>query len=209
MASYIEKPFQCKCCGKESTAKIVRGCFVNQKPDLDSYPHHPAIYDRVITCPYCGYAAERINTCVSEKNKVVVCSDEYQSIFTAKDIPYVVKKNRLYAMLCIKNGKYREAAFSYLRAYWYLRDIGAKDLLLLKESIDAFTLYLSDKRDVNAAIVLIDCMRQMGCQAEALESAESLEHFVTDEWLLRVIGYEKELIEKGDVEPHSIDEVQK
>ena len=61
--------------------------------------------------------------------------------------------------------------------------------------------------DISAAIMMIDCMRQLSSFEEAEETAISLEHYLQKEYDKKLIEYELVLIRNRDNKPHSQSEV--
>lgn len=206
MSSYVLKKIRCKCCGNEFEGKLLKGFYNSDLGDLDGFPHNPAVFDRVVVCPACGYATDRIQAEVDDFIANVVHSDKYQKIFSSEQ-PDVIKKELLNAMLKKEKGLYREAAFSYLRIYWNQRGTRQYDEKALTEAVQCFSKYLEKNMDIDAAIVLIDCQRQHADFAEAGETASSLLPYVEGTEYEKLVEFELQLISEQDMSPHSKSEV--
>lgn len=94
MASYVEKTITCMCCGKKYDVKMVKGYSVdnNEDIDLDTNPHNPALFDRVLLCPFCGYATAEPYSILPDEIKTLVGDANYKEVLN----------NRLYDDNCRK-----------------------------------------------------------------------------------------------------------
>ena len=97
-----------------------------------------------------------------------------------------------------------EAAVQYLRAYWCFRNNGLSGLHEARDkAIEAMERYLEDNVDKNAALALIDLLRQKGAFDEALETVNSLGKYLRgEENLLKIAAFEWRLIMEEDQESH-------
>lgn len=209
MSSYRTCNITCGCCGHTYPARILQGYFQSGPVDLDLNPHRPEVYDQVVMCPSCGYASMRIWEPVMPGAAAQTESAEYQSIFHNPDLSDVRKKLLLAASIEQASGNAQGAGYLYLMECWYLAEQGLEQerAAALKRAITEYTTYLTDMPDYHAAITLIDCLRQAGRFAEALESAESLRSYPLPEYLEVLVRYELELIATKDVGSHSQNEV--
>lgn len=203
MSSYTNKTIQCMCCGFTYKAKILKGFFNSTVADLDTYTHSPAVYERVIECPSCGYSTEKLGAEVSHEVIEFIHSEEYQRIVRDESLSDVYRKNYLSGLIYEFKHEYKSAAHFFLYAYWITREASMACDELLNKVIDNLKRYLESNMDISAAILMIDCMRQLSSFEEAEETAQSLEHFLRNEYDKKLIGYELVLIRSRDNKPHS------
>lgn len=207
MSSYMNKTIQCMCCGFTYKAKILKGFYNSAVADLDTYTHSPAVYDKVIECPSCGYSTEKIGAEVSHEVIEFIHSDEYQKIVRDESLSNVYKKNYLSGLIYEFKHEYKNAAHYFLHAYWITREASKTCDELLVKVINNLKRYLENNMDISAAIMMIDCMRQLSSFEEAEETAISLEHYLQKEYDKKLIEYELVLIRNRDNKPHSQSEV--
>lgn len=203
MSSYVTKKITCSCCGKAFDVRLLKGFYNSFPLDLDTCPHNPAIFDKVVMCPACGYATDQVRADANDAVTNTVASEVYQKMVSDAELPIILKKEFLNAMIKERLGRYREAAFSYLRAYWYQREQDYYDEAALDTVIKLLSMYLEENMDIDAAIVLIDCQRQHADFADAKETALSLASYIDRDSYKRIIDFEIQLIVAGDRRPHS------
>ena len=204
--SFAVKDVVCKCCGHKFQARWLKG-FFSAGADLDSNPHQPEIYEKAVLCPHCGYATSRINAEVDSAVRDAVSSSEYQNILTNEIIPEPVRRLVLDAKLMCVRCDDRSAGYQYLTASWYAREHECEYRWLLEKAEECFAAYLESNADVDAALVLIDVLRQLGKFSDVRETANSLSEFASDSALKKVLLYEQSLADAGVVQPHSRNEV--
>ncbi|MBE5997713.1 MAG: hypothetical protein E7240_10365 [Lachnospiraceae bacterium] len=209
MDNYLEYEADCPVCGHLYKGKRLSGYYVNHPADLDTNPHHPAVFDRVTICPVCGYAAEDLRKPADEPVRTMVGSGLYQRILHDSILSENTRKMLLHSMICETAGSLGKAAYSALCAYWSRKEEGIKDPVILKRAETLYKEYLTKTQDVDAAVLLIDIQRQAGNFEEAAETAGSLLPFVQDPYRRAVIRFEQELIFRKDSESHSQAEVAK
>lgn len=204
--SFVAKKVVCRCCGQEFSAKILKG-FFSADTDLDSNPHQPEIYEKAVECPHCGYVTSQINAEVSDTIRKAVKSPEYRRIRSDEKIPDAARRLILDAWLMQLRNDGRSAGYQYLAAFWCVQEHGGDSQGLLEKAVACFSKYLEIHADVGTAIVLVDCLRQLGTFAESRETADSLFAYVSDPYLQKVLRYEQTLADFKDSAPHSRREV--
>lgn len=209
MPSYVKKTVACNCCGRNFQTRLLKGFFSEQPLGLDCNPHHPAAYDRVTSCPHCGYSSSNMNADVSDEIRQVVNSSKYKDVRNNLFFDDTTKKLLLAGYISAKKADYLEAAYSYLMAMWHFCELNSDMAVNAREkAITYFSRYLNKNRDDEMAIVLIDLLRQASKFTEAEETAISLEKFISNnEALMPILLYERKLIKQKDSETHSVKEV--
>lgn len=214
MSRYIEKEIKCICCEKSYKTRILVSFYHNGTPDLDTNLHNPLIYNRIVFCPYCGYAFSKFYTEPSPKIRdqirELVKNSNYQE-WVKKDYDSVAKKLILSAYLEAQMKNNKAAGYNYLLAYWRLKEIKSKDVKeVCKKAIDNISQYLLRNKDIGMAMILVDLLRQNGSFAESKETLSSLEEYIDkdNKLLMAIAKFERKLIEQKDQKEHKISEVE-
>lgn len=199
------------CCKKSYETKLLKGYLTNRSEsiDLDTNPHNPALYDRVLICPYCGYATSEPYSYVNDKIKNLTKEPNYQEVLHDKQYDIICKKLLLAAYLAVKKGDSKEAGYDYLLAYWYMNDNHICKVEKAREkAIKNFERYLGKNSDIEVAMILVDLLRQSRKFDESRETLISLEKYIQGKAIYEKIAVcEKKLIEKNDSSIHSLAEV--
>lgn len=207
MSSYTNKAIVCTCCGFQYKAKLLKGFYLSTAADLDTCVHHPAVYDQVIECPHCGYATDQISAAIDKDVINFVRSPEYQEIVHSNAFSDVFRKNYLCALIYEQKHNYKKAAQHYLYGYWISRDEANAYTNLLHKVVAHLKRHLETNMDIPAAMMMIDCMRQMSDYNEAEETALSLRDYIHNEYEKKLVDFELVLIHLKDNKPHSQSEV--
>lgn len=210
MSRYAGKKVKCKCCGKQYDARFLQSYYSDSPMGLDTNPHMPEIYDSVILCPHCGYATDDVMQSVDSEVRNFVESSEYQKMFTDKDFDEILKKLLLSAQTEEMKKDFRKAAYQYLEAFWRAKEIeNEQSSKIAGQAVDNFSKYLEEAKDLDAAIILVDLLRQMRNFEEAAETAESLAGFIPKDgkFIQSVLSYEEKLIAERDSDAHNVSEV--
>lgn len=211
MASYVKKIITCMCCGKKYEVNLLKGYFVenNNVLDLDTNPHNPALFDRVLLCPFCGYATSSPYSALPDEVKELVNDANYKKVLNNRQYDDNCRKLLLAGYLSVKRRDAKEAGYNYLLAYWYMRDNGIAGYERAREkAIKNFERYLLKTMDCEVAMILVDLLRQNESFEDAKETVLSLESYIADNAkLARIAEFEKQLILKQDSDVHKVEEV--
>lgn len=110
--------------------------------------------------------------------------------------------------MAVKDKDAKEAGYNYLLAYWYLKETNTANAdKACEKAIRNFERYLMCNFDEEIAMILIDCLRQMKRFDEAIETANSLEPYISDNKLIAILLFEKKLISDNDCGTHRVSEV--
>lgn len=177
--------------------------------DLDTNPNCRAVYDRVIICPECGYAASTPGQPIDDRVRTLVASEEYQAILNQEEYDDIYKKHLLAAYLSAELGDFGEAGYNYLVAYWYLKDQKSDDApKVCQKAIENLEKHLETHVNFEEVLKMSDLLRQMGRFDEAMENLCALESFVaSDKTLMAFVTFEKVLVSEKDSSPHKMREV--
>ena len=210
MSTFRFEELTCPFCGKTFSAKVVMSYSTNGSfRSLDGDPHVPEIFDMVHLCPHCGYAFSDPKAEIDAYTRMIVRSENYQKIFQAEEVPSTARKLLLSAFMAEQKEERGKAAMQYLHACWYFRDNNLPGKgEALEKTIGALERYLEANVDKNAAMTLVDLLRQKGAFDEAFETVNSLGKFLKgEETLLKVAAFEWRQIIAGDSKPHVLGEV--
>lgn len=211
MSSFVKKTITCVCCGEKYEISMMKGysAVENSCIDLDTNPHSPALYERVILCPNCGYATAEPYTLIPDDIKVLVKDDNYQNILKSKQYDDTCRKLLLAGYLSVKNRNAKEAGYHYLLAFWYMKEHGFAEFEKAREkAIKNFERFLKETPDYEVAMILVDLLRQSERFDEAMETLISLKQYIANNNVLKNVSlYEEKLIKSKDSKSHRLEEV--
>ena len=208
MSSYVKKTIKCPCCGKKYVVELLKGYSTCMDVDLDTNPHNSALYDRVVLCPACGFATSKPYTAITEDLKAAVKSTVYTEMLKNRQFDNTGKKLLLAGYLAVKDKNAKEAGYNYLLAYWYLKETNSSNAdKACEKAIKNFERYLKYNYDEEIAMILIDCLRQMKRFDEAIETANSLEPYISNDKMKAILLFEKKLISNNDSGIYRVSEV--
>ena len=122
MARYFRKNVVCPLCKKEFFADLLAGFTQNGASDLDGNPHEPAIYDRVVLCPHCGYSTAHLRRPAYPNSEKWVQSENYREMLGTRKYGEEGKRLLLAGFLARKAEDHLESGYCYLTAWWYLSE---------------------------------------------------------------------------------------
>jgi len=202
----------CSNCGKSNTLKVL-GSYSTFPSELDYRPYYTApdaLKVLVQYCRSCGYCAPSIETLI-ENVSDIINRIEYKKQLSNKKLPKVCNHYLCYAIIMDGNGNYLEAGYSKLRAAWICDDDKneAGTIECRIRAIESFNTAISKGQvmgdDFYTYITLIDLYRRIGNFSKAEESCQVvLKINPQDKDQLKVIYYQKHLIEKRDSNRHII-----
>lgn len=206
MANYFKKFLRCGCCGASFETDVLAGLYQGKVMGLDTNPYQSAIYDLFIVCPNCGYAGVNI-TRADQKTIDYIRSDDFKHLTHPLRDDDTEKKIRSAAVIAAYQEDFKAAGYASLVLSWYLRDKALPPDDALAQCIEYYSRHLSASRDYDAAIILIDCLRQSSRFEEANETAKSLLDYIQNARLEAIVKFEQKLISENDASPHLISEV--
>ena len=210
MSVIRQEEMTCPLCGKTFSATVVVSYQVNgSQRSLDGDPHEPLLYNMVHFCPHCGYVFTDAAEEPDDRTRELVMGEPYQKALQIENYPEIPRKLLLLGYLSGQKGDVSTASAQYLRAYWYFRDNGhPKTAEALDRAIEGIKRHIEAKADLNAAMVLVDLLRQKGDFDQALEAVNSLGQYLRgNENLLKTAAFEWKLIMAGDPSVHTFGEV--
>ena len=226
MSRIIKKVLKCAFCKKESTFELLLSYSHRGIYDLDGrisdnefnlLSSKRIISFNVQECPYCHYCSDYIN---DENNVPTKFSKHYEEILNYKHISPLAKKFILFAIIKEECGDYYKAGMSYLSSAWifddnyYTYENTSNKMFAINFRNNAFKNlfiylndYITDKENNNIIIIMVDILRRAERIEEAKEFINKYENFITDCNLIKMLSFEKELIERHDYEAHNVTEV--
>lgn len=213
-----EEPREVKCalCRKANTVWELMSTNTMQEPDLDMRPGEmmrSTMHMWVQRCPHCGYCAPEIE------------EDYYQASTTAKAKSYKqqlanhefsdLANSFLCSSLIQENGgDYAQAGRSALCAAWSCDDYGLLDQATecRYKAIELFVKAKDNKQGFakdsdTEDLILVDLLRRIGSFKEALVICETTLNKGAARTVRGILNYQKSLMEKSDVNRHSLDDV--
>jgi hypothetical protein len=165
-------------------------------------------------CPNCGYSAVDAST-FDPRHRAVLESPEYRQHLTNSGLPPLAAKFICAGLLAEAAGQLEEAGLSYLRSAWVMDDVMApvdgrkwrnRACDCLKRAVAAPDIS-SDAR-TSLSTILVDCLRRAGRGEEALQLINRILPVSTHPVINQVLGFQRELVARGDESAHTIGEIQ-
>lgn len=218
MAKLEKRKVICSCCKSEVEVQRVLS-FSSNKISFDGNMHHPLQY-QIQECPKCHYASVDIS------DSSVKVSRGMLNSFRIKPV-YEKIKNPLFINIMKAADVYEKNRFYYSQAYmlrlasFLVKEEGvialSRNLLRLANvALEKFFTELDcmELKDIETAVILVDCNRQLGIFKVAETMCEDLlnllhELGISDEenFVYEVLNYEKNLIINKDMDEHLMSEV--
>lgn len=213
MTVIVPNLLQCAVCGNNGEHCVILSTNSIGYPDLDTRPPEMArslIYSLIQRCHSCGYCSYDISKCKS-KTKYIVASDEYHKIVNDRSMP---NEAASYLALAYESAQYNDfvqAAWNVIRSAWICDDRSSikKAVMLRKLALDYIAKAEARgkkiaEQDGASEAIKIDLLRRSGMFSEAMAFCEATKN--ADDDLLKVIKYQKKLIESNDVSAHTVSE---
>ena len=203
----------CVMCKSKIETKNVISTLECTETDLDSRPKGVARLAEknfVNFCDSCGYANFNLEFDVTEGNREVLGSKEYQEIFHNDELPTDAKKFYLQGLILESIEQYLKAAFAYLRAAWFFNDSQNKEWMIKsrKKTIDCLLNYECTFTNVQTYSVLVDCYRRIGDFESCKRAIKSFDkELIKEDYYRKLFNYELILCDQEDTCAHSSKEV--
>lgn len=218
MSKIQKEKIVCACCGQEVEIERIYS-FSSDKVGLDGNKYHFLQYE-LEECPECHYASLNISDTGIQVSKSILDSFRMKPGFDQiKDHKYInlLKAADIYE----KNNKPLLQAYMLRLASFYAEGKSEKNLSknLLRLANLALQTYFNGKdeltlNDVATAIYMVDGNRRIGMMTDAESMSNDLILLLDGvkesdkaNHIRRLIEFEKELIEKKDMDQHLISEV--
>ena len=215
MTMMSEKEVECGVCGEVSKHHSVMSTNAFGSPDLDTRPpemERSTIDEWVQRCPYCRYCAPDISKATPE-TKMILLSDEYQHIVDSDQLPEKATTFLASSYIHDQANNFAEAAWRAIHAAWVCDDENHHDG---SKSCRIKAIGLIDQTAVNGQAiscqagatetVTIDLLRRSGNFEKALDFIEKAKTENLDDVIIRIIYFEKVLIENRDTGAHTVAE---
>ena len=215
MTMMSELEVECGVCEEVSKHYSIQSTNAFGSPDLDTRPpemERSTIDEWVQRCPSCHYCAPDISK-ASPDTKMILLSDEYQHIVDTDQLPEMVTTFLASSYIQEQSGNFSEAAWRAIHAAWVCDDENRHDG---SRSCRIKAIGLIEQTALNGQAIscqagatetiTIDLLRRAGKFDEALEFVVKAEAENLDDVILRILDFEKVLIENRDTEAHTIAE---
>ena len=213
---------KCAVCGKISEQFVLSSTIYLGSSDLDTRPPELARSSMELwlqVCPHCGYVAPNISKHIRGAKKVVK-SEQYQKLVSTLDLsnyererPRLEVKFLCYSLIQENAKNYVEAGWAQVKAAWACDDQGA-DELAKDHRLKAVEFFnkakemgykFADDR-VTEHIILTDVLRRAGKFKSALGTLRDGLSMNPDGLALKILKFEKALIEREDSATHTVEE---
>jgi hypothetical protein len=212
MTTFAQKEVRCAVCGTSAAMNVLASTNAMGSSDLDLRPpemQRSTMHTWVQQCPQCGFCNGSIEDAPSGSEQLIA-SPRYRTQLEDERMPELARRFMCAAMV-VENEDRRSAAHSKLCAAWDCDDAELPDLasecrrgaIALLEDADELQ---DPSQAVLESAIIIDMLRRIGDFSLASERCEQLVGITTDENLLAILGFQKDLISAQDTACHSVDE---
>ena len=106
--------------------------------------------------------------------------------------------------------EYYEAGIQYLKAAWIFDDIRENDYAKRAriKALQYLTIFVEETEDMNLAVLCVDLQRRTDDFSGAVETAQQLIDYGAEEFLIKILKYEKKLSLNNDSTCHNVGEVE-
>lgn len=212
MSTLVRSSQKCILCGFESEFTVVNSTNAFGTMDLDTRPpemKRSLLKYEIQECPHCHYANIDISL-----NDIGVRSNDlsavaYLQMANDKKIDAAAKSFLLAGYLHAKFQHYREAGILYLKAAWIFDDRGdeAYAIRARKKSVENIVKSVNESEDLHLAVLSVDLFRRIGEFDQALEAIDDVLQISPDEFLVKILNFERTLIDNKDTRCHNVREV--
>ncbi|MFZ5655436.1 MAG: hypothetical protein ACOY42_13705 [Pseudomonadota bacterium] len=215
MTTFYEEKVQCAICGTETEFTGIRSTNAFGSPDLDTRPpemQRSTIFAWVQRCAECGYCASDISKATSQA-ALLVRSPEYTRQLADSTFPKLANSFLCEALINEGSEDYPSAAWSLIQAAWACDDAEmaspakicrSKAAGMIDRAIESGQ-QVSEQGGAEIAIQ-VDLLRRAGRLNDARQLVETQQHAITEDIILKILTFQKALIEGGDEAPHTISE---
>ena len=215
MTMMTEIEVVCGVCGETSKHYSVQSINVFGSSDLDTRPpetERSTIEAWVNRCPSCRYCAPDISK-ASPEAKIILMSDEYQHIVNSDHLPEKALSFLASSYMHEQLGALSEAAWRAIHAAWVCDDENHHEgsqscrnraIILIEQAVEngpAISCQAGATETVAA-----DLLRRSGHFAKALEFIEKAKAEIQEDIILRILEFQKALIENKDTKAHTMAE---
>jgi hypothetical protein len=203
---------KCSVCGMTSKQPYLNSISASGAPDLDTRPPDPKRSTFKVfgqRCPFCGYCARDLVD-RSRSASRVVNHPTYRRQLENRINPELVNTFICQAIIFRADSEMESSAWALIWANWACDDEGTPEQSVecrrvASDFIMKFRHTFSAPGDVVTAIT-VDLFRRAGKFKDALALISDNEASVQEELFQKVLQYQKILIEKRDMERHTIEE---
>ena len=204
---------RCSLCGHVSEQKEVTSTYCSGGSDLDSRSsgiERSTLETFVQHCTGCGSYATKLDE-QSKNVTSVLKSEEYLKLVKNPFFNRLVKSFLCKAYIEEDGGRFACAFWSTLHACWVLDDLGEKEqsVEIRKIALLRFKQAVANKQPITnsvqaSTLIFVDLLRRSGLFSDADQLINKEGSKIKDPQILRILRFQKFLIQKKDTELHSI-----
>ena len=212
MTTFAQKQVRCAVCGTDVQIQTLASTNTFGSSDLDLRPpemQRSTMNTWVQHCPACGLCNNSIEDAPPGAEKLVA-SPRYRAQLAEERVPELARRF-LCAAMVVESEDRRSAAQSKLCAAWVCDDADLRDMASeCRRGAIGLLVGASPLDDASQAMlegaIVVDLLRRVGDFSLAAEKCDQLAGVATDENLLAILSFQKDLIAAQDAECHSVDE---
>lgn len=204
---------KCAICGKEHTYIEVVSTMTSGYMDLDTRPprmKRATLEYEIQFCNNCHYANDDIETVIEGFKKETLQNPAYLKVVNDNNINSIAKSFLLAGYLYANSKEYYEAGIQYLKAAWIFDDSQEIDYAKRArvKALQYLTIFVEETENMNLAVLCVDLQRRTGDFLGAIETAQQLIDYGAEEFLTRILKFEKKLSQNNDSTCHNVGEVE-
>ena len=216
MTTLNEEKKECTICGTSSIHMEIISTKALGSSDLDARPPEPersSIDYWIQRCPACGYCAPDISKGDKEISNIIL-SDPYKKQLKNPEFPDLANSFLCWALILEEESQFKIAGWTVVKAVWACDDAGNNDaaqacrkraVSLLHKAREKGQ-WFADHAGTEEALI-VDLLRRSGQFELALSMCDERLEKEPEKFIHDVLVYQKNLIEKADVDRHTTSEI--
>lgn len=216
MTTLQEETKECAVCSNKSVHMEIISTKALGASDLDARPPEPersTIQNWIQRCPTCGYCAPDIAKGDKEMANIIQ-SSLYKKQLRNSDYPDLANAFLCWTLIQEEESQYKIAGWTAVKAAWACDDAeyvdaareSRKRAISLLEMARQKGQWFADNAGTEEAVI-VDLLRRSGQFELAMQLCDERLAMKPDTFIRRIMKYQKQLIEKGDIDRHSTSEI--
>lgn len=215
MTTLYKQSLRCSVCGTETEQTGIGSTNTFGSPDLDTRPpemKRSTIHAWVQCCSGCGACADDLSK-VDESARDVVKRPDYAAQLRNSEFPELANFFICKSMIDEYGGKFASATWALIHAAWACDDAKStaqavscrRRAAAMLRKAEANGQEVTQQPGASTAI-LVDLLRRAAALDEAAGVVDQAGESFSEEIFAQMLNYQKELIEAGDLDCHTIAE---
>lgn len=206
MTQEFEEKFVCDNCGEIFTDFILYSTNMFESPDLDTRPgemKRSTMDTWIHQCPNCKYILQSENE-LNDNTKSLIKTEEYQTCNGKNFKNDLTEKFYREGLILSQNGKFEDAAISFLEAAWTCDDVDDEKNAIYCRKCFLKNYEKINKKSEDIKLIRIDVLRRVGEFETILNECDP--SIFLDDTMRDVAIFGIELAKKKDMGCYSIED---